>query len=53
MLTRITAVNSVSATPYASVLRWRVYNGSVSSASPFARMSPNWYAAPVVTRRLR
>src|SRR5579875_2087402 len=53
MLTSTTAVSSVSATPYASAFRWRVYSGSVSSARPLARMSPNWYAAPVVIRRLR
>ncbi len=53
MLTRITAVSSVSAAPYPSGLTCRVYSGSVSSARAFARMSPNWYAAPDTTRRFR
>jgi hypothetical protein len=53
MLERITAVRSVSAAPYASGLRWWVYSGRVMSASALATMSPNWYAAPVVSRRLR
>ena len=53
MLARITAVSSELAAPYPAWEMWRVYSGIVISAIPFATMSPNWYAAPVVTRRLR